>query len=101
MLKFDGTIGVSTTHHSLFDLGTLLRDLEFKFANNITWEKPNPPLNLSCRYLTHSTENILWFANNSKSKWKFNYYMKPFNNGIFIHLVYFSHNPNVKYEDKN
>ena len=100
LLKFDGTIAVSTTHHSLFDLGTLLRGLEFKFLNNITWEKPNPPPNLSCRYLTHSTENILWFANNSKSKWKFNYeYMKPFNNGKQLKDVW-TILPPRKYEKK-
>ena len=44
-----------------------------KFLNNIIWEKPNPPPNLSCRYFTHSTETVLWFGKEKKSKHKFNY----------------------------
>ena len=41
--------------------------------NDITWEKPNPPPNLSCRYFTHSTETLLWAAKSEKSKHTFNY----------------------------
>jgi hypothetical protein len=44
-----------------------------KILNDIAWEKPNPPPNLSCRYFTHSTETILWAAKNDKSKHVFNY----------------------------
>lgn len=39
-----------------------MQQLEMKILNDITWEKPNPPLNLSCRYFTHSAETILWAA---------------------------------------
>ena len=53
-----------------------------KFLNNIIWEKPNPPPNLSCRFFTHSTETVLWFGKHKKSKHKFNYStMKKINNG--------------------
>ena len=53
-----------------------------KILNNITWEKPNPPPNLSCRYFTHSTETLLWASKNSKSKHYFNYdLMKSENSG--------------------
>jgi len=41
--------------------------------NDIAWEKPNPPPNLSCRYFTHSTETVLWAAKSEKSKHVFNY----------------------------
>jgi hypothetical protein len=41
--------------------------------NDIAWEKPNPPPNLSCRYFTHSTETILWAAKGEKSRHLFNY----------------------------
>jgi DNA modification methylase len=44
-----------------------------KILNDITWEKPNPPPNLSCRYFTHSTETLLWAAKTEKSKHTFNY----------------------------
>lgn len=50
-----------------------MQELGFKILNLITWEKPCPPPNLSCRYFTHSTEQIIWAAKNSDSKHLFNY----------------------------
>lgn len=44
-----------------------------KILNDISWENPNPPPNLSCRYFTHATETIIWAAKNYKSKHFFNY----------------------------
>src|SRR5467141_3369011 len=41
--------------------------------HDISWVKPNPPPNLSCRYFTHATETIIWAAKNSKSRHTFNY----------------------------
>src|SRR6266567_4036040 len=56
--------------------------LGFKLLNDISWVKPNPPPNLSCRYFTHSTETIIWAAKNSKSRHTFNYkLMKEANRG--------------------
>ncbi len=73
VLKPDGTIWVSATHHTLFSIGFAMQELGFKILNLITWEKPNPPPNLSCRYFTHSTEHLIWAAKNEKSKHVFNY----------------------------
>jgi site-specific DNA-methyltransferase (adenine-specific) len=73
VLKPDGTIWVSGTHHVIFSIGYAMQQLGFKILNDITWEKPNPPPNLSCRYFTHSTETILWAAKNERSKHLFNY----------------------------
>lgn len=82
ILKKDGTIWISGTHHVIFSIGLALQELGFKILNNITWEKPNPPPNLSCRYFTHSTEIIIWAAKNEKSKHYFNYnLMREINNG--------------------
>jgi site-specific DNA-methyltransferase (adenine-specific) len=50
-----------------------MQQLGYKILNDIAWEKPNPPPNLSCRYFTHSTETILWAAKNEQSKHVFNY----------------------------
>ncbi|MBT9141569.1 MAG: Modification methylase DpnIIB [Dehalococcoidia bacterium] len=50
-----------------------MQQLSMKILNDITWEKPNPPPNLSCRYFTHSTETIIWAAKNDKAKHCFNY----------------------------
>ena len=73
VLKPNGTIWVTGTHHVIFSIGYALQQLGFKILNDIAWEKPNPPPNLSCRYFTHSTETILWAAKNEKSKHVFNY----------------------------
>jgi site-specific DNA-methyltransferase (adenine-specific) len=50
-----------------------MQQLGYKILNDIVWEKPNPPPNLSCRYFTHSTETIIWAARDEKSKHVFNY----------------------------
>lgn len=73
VLKPNGTIWVSGTHHVIFSIGFAMQQLGFKILNDIAWEKPNPPPNLSCRYFTHSTETVLWAAKNEKSKHVFNY----------------------------
>jgi site-specific DNA-methyltransferase (adenine-specific) len=82
LLSDNGTIWVSGTFHIIYAVAFAAQKLEMKFLNNIIWEKPNPPPNLSCRYFTHSTETILWFGKNKKSKHLFNYKtMKEINLG--------------------
>ena len=73
VLKPNGTLWVSGTQHVIFSVGFAMQQLGMKILNDIAWEKPNPPPNLSCRYFTHSTETILWAAKNEKSKHVFNY----------------------------
>ena len=73
LLNPNGTIWVSGTHHVIHSIGHAMQQLKMKILNDITWEKPNPPPNLSCRYFTHSTETIIWAAKNEKSKHTFNY----------------------------
>ena len=73
VLKPNGTLWVSGTHHVIFSIGYAMQELGYKILNDIAWEKPNPPPNLSCRYFTHSTETILWAAKDEKSKHTFNY----------------------------
>jgi len=73
VLKADGTIWVSGTHHVIHSVGYAMQQLGMKILNDITWEKPNPPPNLSCRYFTHSTETIIWASKTEKSKHVFNY----------------------------
>ena len=72
-LKPNGTIWVTGTSHVIFSVGFAMQQLGMKILNDIAWEKPNPPPNLSCRYFTHSTETILWAAKNAASKHQFNY----------------------------
>ncbi len=83
ILKPDGTIWISGTLHNIYSVGMALEQEGFKILNNITWQKTNPPPNLSCRYFTHSTETILWARKNDKSaRHFFNYeLMKELNGG--------------------
>ncbi|CAK0775219.1 Modification methylase DpnIIB [Gammaproteobacteria bacterium] len=73
LLKANGTLWVSGTHHVIHSVGYAMQQLGLKILNDIIWEKPNPPPNLSCRYFTHSTETIIWAAKDEKSKHCFNY----------------------------
>jgi len=73
VLKPDGAIWVSGTSHVIHSVGFALQQLEFKLLNDITWVKPNPPPNLSCRYFTHATETLIWAAKSKRSRHKFNY----------------------------
>jgi len=94
-LKKNGTIWVSGTHHVIHSVGYAMQQLGMKILNDITWEKPNPPPNLSCRYFTHSTETIIWAAKNEKSKHCFNYeIMRAINNGKQMKSVWSLTAPN-------
>lgn len=82
LLKPNGTLWVSGTNHVIYSVGFAVQQLGMKILNDIIWEKPNPPPNLSCRYFTHSTETIIWAAKNEKSKHVFNYAkMRQMNSG--------------------
>jgi len=99
-LKPDGTIWVSGTHHVIHSVGYAMQQLGMKILNDITWEKPNPPPNLSCRYFTHATETIIWAAKNEQSKHFFNYdAMKKINGGKQMKSVW-SFAPPAKEEKK-
>jgi len=81
LLKKNGTIWVSGTHHVIYSIGFAMQQLGMKILNDITWEKPNPPPNLSCKYFTHSTETIIWAAKDKNSRHYFNYEeMRALNN---------------------
>jgi len=81
-MKDDATIWISGTMHNIFSIGQILTELDFKILNIVTWQKTNPPPNFSCRYFTHSTEQIIWARKNAKVPHYFNYeLMKELNNG--------------------
>jgi site-specific DNA-methyltransferase (adenine-specific) len=81
VLRPNGTIWVSGTSHVIYSVGFAMQQLGFKLLNEIVWEKPNPPPNLSCRYFTHSTETLLWAARDRKSKHHFDYAAMRVDNG--------------------
>lgn len=89
VLKPNGTIWITGTHHVIFSIGYAMQQLGYKILNDIVWQKPNPPPNLSCRYFTHATETVLWAAKNSASKHYFNYdLMREANDGKQMKTVW-------------
>ncbi len=89
VLKSNGSIWVTGTQHVIFSVGYAMQQLGFKILNEISWEKPNPPPNLSCRYFTHSTETLIWAARSAKAKHTFNYkLMRQLNGGKQMKTVW-------------
>lgn len=81
-LKDNGTIWISGTYHNIFVVQRCLQELGYKILNVITWQKSDPPPNLSCRYFNFSTELIIWARKYEKKPHKFNYEtMKQLNGG--------------------
>ena len=68
-----GTIWICGTFHNIFSVASVLTDLDFRILNAVTWQKTNPPPNLSCRFFKHSTEIILWARKRKKVAHYFNY----------------------------
>lgn len=81
-LKDNGTIWISGTHHNIHVVMRCLQELGYKVLNTITWQKTDPPPNLSCRYFNFSTELVIWARKHEKKTHKFNYEtMKQLNGG--------------------
>lgn len=81
-LTEDGTIWISGTHHNIHVVMRCLQELGYKVLNTITWQKSDPPPNLSCRYFNFSTELIVWARKSEQKSHKFNYeVMKQLNGG--------------------
>jgi len=80
-MKEDATIWISGTMHNIFSVGQILIELGYKILNIVTWEKTNPPPNFSCRYFTHSSEQIIWARKNDKVPHYFNYELMKQLNG--------------------
>lgn len=81
LLKENGTIWVCGTHHNIHLTGYLMQNVGYHVLNDIIWEKPNPPPNLSCRFFTHSAETIIWARKSKKAKHVFNYELMRSQNG--------------------
>lgn len=72
-LKENGSVWISGTYHNIFAIANSLNELGYKILNVITWEKTNPPPNISCRFFKYSTEFIIWARKSQKVAHKFNY----------------------------
>ena len=80
-LKENGTIWISGTMHNIFSVGQILTELDFRILNIITWQKSNPPPNFSCRFFTHSTEQIIWARKSKNVPHYYNYELMKQLNG--------------------
>jgi len=80
-MKENATIWISGTMHNIFSIGQILTELNFKILNVVTWKKSNPPPNFSCRFFTHSTEQIIWARKNDKVPHYYNYELMKQLNG--------------------
>lgn len=68
-----GTIWVCGTFHNIFSVANALTELGYRILNAVTWQKTNPPPNLSCRFFTHSTEILVWARKSKKVPHYYNY----------------------------
>ncbi len=73
VLKPDGTIWVSGTHHVIFSIGFALQTLNFRVINDLVWQKPDPPPNALHTTFTHAHETILWASKGKTARHTFNY----------------------------
>ncbi len=80
-MKEDATIWISGTMHNIFSVGQVLAELGFRILNVVTWVKTNPPPNFSCRFFTHSTEQIIWARKTQKTPHYYNYELMKQLNG--------------------
>lgn len=72
-LNDDGTIWVCGTFHNIFSVANALTELGYRILNAVTWQKTNPPPNLSCRFFTHSTEIVVWARKSKRVAHYYNY----------------------------
>ena len=71
VLKNNGSIYIACSYHNIGEVMIILKQLNYKINNIITWYKTNAMPNMTKRVFTHSTEFIIWAV---KGKgWIFNY----------------------------
>ena len=81
-LKDNGTIWISGTHHNIFSVADQLSELGFKILNVVTWNKTDPPDNVSHRVFKHSAEYIIWAKKSTRAQHRYNYeLMRQLNDG--------------------
>lgn len=81
-LSDKGTIWISGTYHNIFSVANCLVELGYRILNIITWQKTNPPPNISRRFFTHSTEFVIWARRSASVPHYFDYpLMKELNEG--------------------
>jgi site-specific DNA-methyltransferase (adenine-specific)/modification methylase len=70
-LKENGSIYIACSYHNIGEVIIILKQLDYKINNIITWYKTNAMPNMTKRVFTHSTEFVVWAVKGSG--WIFNY----------------------------
>lgn len=73
VLKPNGAICVISGMQSIYEIGSILRELGYWVINDIVWQKSNPTPNFGGTRLNNSHETLIWATKNKKSKFSFNY----------------------------
>jgi len=71
VLKEKGSIYVACSYHNIAEVMIVLKQLNYKINNIVTWYKTNAMPNMTRRVFTHSTEFVVWAVKGTG--WKFNY----------------------------
>lgn len=71
VLKDNGSIYIACSYHNISEVMIVLKNLNFKINNIITWYKKNAMPNMTKRLYTHSAEFVIWAVKGSG--WIFNY----------------------------
>jgi len=75
ILKPEGTIWITGTHHSIYQCGFCLQNQQYKILNEISWYKPKSRYNPK-KYFNFSHETIIW-ARKSKDRKHLHYFNEP------------------------
>lgn len=81
LLKPQGTIWVSGTYHNIFSVIGCLKKAGCRILNVITWQKPDPPENITHKFFTFSAEFIIWARKSERVSHSFNYDLMVEQNG--------------------
>lgn len=73
VLKPDGGLWVSGTHHSIYACGFALQKGGWHILNEICWYKPNAAPHLACRMFAHSHETLIWARKTKSARHHFDY----------------------------
>ena len=81
LLKDNGAVCVISGMQSIYEIGSILRELGYWVINDIIWKKSNPTPNFGGTRLNNSHETLIWAAKSKKSKFTFNYKTGKYLNG--------------------
>ncbi|OME27764.1 DNA-methyltransferase [Paenibacillus odorifer] len=87
VLKPGGSILCYGTHHNIFIIGYIMRQMGFKVKMQYVWRKKNPPPSFLGTNPTYATEFIIWATKSSGATYNLNY-AKAINQGKNIQNIF-------------